>query len=342
LLVLFTLGNIFYANAIIPGIKTMKKYGTKMTPEETLVKIGEILNEMGAMGSLPATIYNDSLRQPNTNPVFILESLELNNKGFATQIEGYVTTPSTFKSYVSAGGFGVPIYEAVEPNEFGVIFGRNGNIAVREGVIVKKNPLQDAEIYELQLGSETYDKIMRASVLFQTYEIIRQPYLENVIVEFQGMLLNSASKDAILEGIKKFKSEHKNMSEQEVVANYLKANKTYLDEIKKSNDEARKRIRESRKMMDAISSACSLQVGDITKLFLQIAADIAKIVFNIKEAGYLIPEYVRANIPKNSKMTFAELQEIQNYNRYMMDQYIVNSKKNLALWKTVMDITKDL
>ena len=137
--------------------------------------------------------------------------------------------------------------------------------------------MEDAEIYEIQLGSDTYDKIARASMLFQAYEIIRTPYLENTIIELQGMLLNSKSKDAILEGIRNFKNEHKKMSEAEVIVNFLKVNKTYLNEIKKSNKEARKRIKESREMLDAISNACALQVGIITELFGKMAEDIAYI-----------------------------------------------------------------
>ncbi len=325
----------------IPGINAVKKYGTKLTPSQIVDRIGEILSGMQLTAGLGSAIFYGIMNEANTEPVFIIESIQFDKNGYATDIKGHVETPKTFREFVEDGGLGMPVYEAVEPNEFGVIFGRKGNIAVRDGVIVRINPLENSEIYEVVFNSDLYDKINRASVLFQAYEAIQTPYLENFIIELEGMILNSASKKEILEGIKEFKKTHNRLNEKELIAAYLQANRSYLAEIKKSNENARKRIKESEKLLETIDNACSLEVTQVTETFLQITEDTAELFLDPFSAPSHIAEYLSANIPKND-IKYSEFTDIQKYDRYQMNLYNKNKKKNEELLKMVKNLSKDL
>jgi hypothetical protein len=325
----------------IPGIATMERHGRKLGPDEILDKIGESMRGVPG-GSIAESAFHNSLRMPNTNPVYVIESIEYNSEGLAINIKGHIEVPSSFREYVAKGGLGVPVYEAVGTNEFGVIFGRPGNIAVREGVVVKLNPLKDADIYDLKIGSETYDKINSASVLYQAYEEVRGPFLRNKIIEFQGILLNSSSKQAILEGIKKFKEENKKMNETELMLNFLAANKSYLKEIEQSTKEAKQRIKNGRELLDAISSASSMQTTGIVLLYAEMAKDIIDIVMDFRNMPSKILEYTHRNIPKNSSLTYDDLGEIRKYGNYQLKRYQNNLEKNQELWKKYIEITKNL
>jgi len=326
----------------IPGLETMKKYGNKLTPEEIILKIGEILSNMGFSGQIASSAYNESLNEKNENPVFIVEKIEYDENGLAKNIKGHTVIPHTFRDYVIKGGLGTPVYEAAEPNEFGVIFGRKGNIAIRNNVIVRQNPLDESEIYEIYFESEMYDKIMTFGILEKAYELLRTPYLENLIIELEGMLLNSESKKAILESMREFKKKNKRMNDTELMLNFLKANKSYLDIIKNSNKETKKRIKEGEQLLDAIDTACALQAVEIAEIFAEMAEDIASIFTNFSSAAYLIADYVERNVPKNTDMTFEELEEIEKYNNYLLKEYNKNKKKNDKLWKIVKEINKSL
>lgn len=325
----------------IPGIATMERFGRLLGPEEVLYKIGESMQGIPG-GNIAQAAYLSSLNEPNNEPVFVIESIEYNSEGLATNIKGHVETPFTFREYVVKGGLGVPVYEAAAQNEFGVIFGRPGNIAVRDGVVVKVNPLNEAYIYDLKIGSETYDKIYTAGILYQAYEAVRTPFLKNKIVEFQGILLNSASKKAIMEEIKKFKEENKNMTEVEVMINFLASNKTYLEEIEKSNRESRERIKKGREMLDAISSGCGLQTTGIVLLFTQMATDIVSLFFDPFNAPNRIMEYTYRNIPKNSSLSYSNLEDVRRYGNYQLRKYQNNLNKNQDLWKKFIQITGSL
>jgi hypothetical protein len=327
----------------IPGLATMQKHGTKLDPDGILDRIGEAMYSLPG-GGIAYAAFQEAMAAPNDEPVFVISSIEYDRNGLATDIQGSVQVPSTVRSFVALGGLGSPVYEAAEPNEFGVIFGRKGNLAVRDGVVVKVNTLDEAEIYELFLQSETYDKITRASILYQGYAAIRTPYLQNMTLELEGLLLNAASKDAILKGIKDFKKKNRRMSDEEVMINFLKANKSYLAEIKESNREARARIRESRKLLDACSSACALQTVELVEHFAEMAATIAAVTLSLDPIAIAsaTARYISENVPKNMDITFQDLQQIQNYSKYQMNQYQKNQKKNQKLWKNAMEIQREI
>lgn len=326
---------------MVPGIQTMRTFGTKLGPVDVLDKIGETMSEMPG-GSAAYAIYNASMNAPNTEKVYVIESITFNKKGLATDIKGRIETPSTYRDFIAKGGMGVPVYEAKEPNEFGLIFGRSGDLAIRDGVIVKVNPLEEEEIYDIEIGSEIYDKISTASLLFHAYSITRKPFLDNMIIELQGILLNTASKDTLLKAITEFRKKNKKMSETEVMINFLSANKSYLKEIKKSSTEARKRIKESKKMVNSIGSACALQVTSIVTLFADLAADILIMVADPLSAPGLIAEYVIANVPKGSKVKYKNLEDVRKYGNYRLKEYQTDQKKNKELWKNAMEVSKDI
>lgn len=326
----------------IPGLATMQKFGKKLTPVELLGLVGEAMREV-AGGGLAMDIYNAVLHSPNDQEVFIIEEIEFNEQGLATKIEGYVEVPATYIEYVRLGGLGVPVYEAKEPNEFGVIFGRPGDVAMRDGVIVKLNPFEDKDVYHLKLNAETYDKITRASVLYQAFAITRGPYLENMILELQGMLLNSASKDALLEAIKKFKEENPDLTETEVMVNFLKANQTYLDELKDLDKDAKKRIKEGKKLLNAIGSGCALQTISLVEHFTLMAAEIAAITLSAASLDMQpLANYISRNVPKGMGMKLNDLKEVQKYSKYQFEEYKKNSKKNRELWKSAMDLVDQI
>ena len=329
---------------IIPGIQTMRKYGTRLTPETLLDEIGYAMSGITG-GEAALAIYDVVLNSDNFDPVYVIENIKFDKNGMATVIEGRVETPQTIKDYIAKGGGGIPVYEPVEPNEFGLIFGRKGNIALREGVTVLKNSLEEEELYSLKLGSEIYDKIMTASLLFQAYEVAQKQYLENMIVELEGMLLNTSSKGAILEGIKNFKKENKKMNDKEIMVNFLLANKSYLDEIKESNKDALKRIRSSGEFVNAIGTGCGLQVVAIVEMFAKMTLETAAITLSLDpfEIANKIAEYVAKNVPsdpKFSKMTKIDLDNISAYGKYYQKRYETYLQKNRKLLEKVVELQK--
>lgn len=328
----------------IPGIETMRKYGTRLTPETLLDEIAFAMSGITG-GDIALTIFNEVLNSRNNDPVFVVENIEFDKNGMATLIDGRVETPRTIRGYIAKGGGGIPVYEPVEPNEFGLIFGRKGNIAIRDGVTVLKNSLEEEELYSLKMGSETYDKIMTASLLFQAYEVAQKQYLENMIIELEGMLLNTSSKGAILEGIKKFKEENKKLNDKEIMVNFLLANKSYLDEIKESNKDALKRIRSSGEFVNAIGAGCGLQVTAIVEMFAIMTLETAAITLSLDpfEIANKIAEYVARNVPSNprfSSMTKMDLDNISAYGKYYQKRYETYLQKNRKLLEKVVELQK--
>ncbi len=323
-----------------PGVETMKKYGTRMNPAEVLDMIGESIRSLSG-GYTAYSLYNEILNSSNTNPVFVISSIEYNNDGLATKIEGRVEVPRTIREFVIKGGMGTPVYEAVEPNEFGLIFGRRGNIAVREGVIVKTNTLESAEIYKLVVGSVTYDKISEASVLFQSLEVARTPYLKNMIVELEGMVMNSESKGVILEAMRTYKAENPNATDEDVVL-YVLSQETYLNELKRSNEAARARIKKSAELVNTITTACALKSVEIAEIFTVMAIDIASLFRNPMAAPGMIASYVARNLPSGSDMQFSDLDNIQKYGDYQLRKYNQNLQRNNALWERAYNLSVKL
>ena len=326
----------------IPGISTMEKFGTRLSPDEILNRIGDSMDNIPGGSAIRSSI-NSRLNERNNKKVYIIESIEFNKQGFAINIKGHIETPSNYREYVAKGGLGIPVYEEVPENEFGLIFGRKGNIALRDGAVVKINPLEYSNIYFIQVGSDLYDKITKASVLYQALEVSRTPFFKNMLIELEGMLLNSGSKKALLEGIKKFKEENKNMSEEEVMINFLAANESYLKEIEKSNDEAKERIKNGKELINNISGACAAQNASISMVFVKMGTDLAQCFldpnpFNIASR---ISDYIYSNVPKNSNLKYQNLNDIYKYSQYQQNKYQTNLKKNQDLWQKVMNITRN-
>ncbi|HOF00467.1 MAG TPA: hypothetical protein PK385_02490 [Spirochaetota bacterium] len=339
-----TANSVELKKGVIPGIKTMRKYGTRLTPETLLDEIAYAMSGITG-GEAALSIYECVLESDNYNPVYVVKNIEFDKNGMATLIEGRVETPRDIRSYIAKGGGGIPVYEPAEPNEFGLIFGRKGNIAVRDGVTVLKNSLKDEEFYSLRLGSEIYDKIMTASLLFQAYEVAQNQYLENMIIELEGMLLNTSSKDALLEGIKQFKKKNKKMNDKEIMVNFLLANKSYLDEIKQSNKEALERIRTGGEFVNAIGAGCALQVVAIVEMFAAMTLETAAITLSLDpfEISKKIAEYVAKNVPsdpKFSSMTKMDLDNISAYGKFYQKRYETYLQKNRKLFDKVVELQK--
>ncbi len=336
-----------------PGLSTMKKYGKKLNPYEILHLSGQIMGEMGIFGAVAYNEYINKLNMPNNKRVFIVESIVFNKEGFAQDIKGRIEKPATYMEFVAKGGLGIPVYEANTPNELGVIFGRRANIASRDGVIVRVNPLEYTDLYYIHLGSETYDAIMNASILFQSYEMVRTPYIDNLRVELEGMIMNSDSRELILGEMKKFKEENKDKydSENDILVAFINSNESYLEMLGASNQVAIERIHESKIFLDMIKNAAETASGRVALIFGEIALDIALITLETAGnamsrgdssiGGMLLAaieatsltiqktaEYVARNIPRNSSITLPDLQNINAYNNYMFNRYIENSKKN--------------
>ena len=246
---------------LAPGLITMKKYGKKLNPYEILHLSGQIMGEMGIFGAVGYNEYINKLNKPNNKRVFIVESIVFNKEGFAEDIKGRIEKPATYMEFVAKGGLGIPVYEANTPNELGVIFGRRANIASRDGVIVRVNPLEHTDLYYIRLGSETYDAIMNASILFQSYEMVRTPYIDNLRVELEGMIMNSDSRELILGEMKKFKEENKDKytTENDILVAFINSNESYLEMLSESNHDAMERIHESKIFLDMIKNAAEIR-----------------------------------------------------------------------------------
>lgn len=328
----------------IPGISTMRRYGTRMDPLYVLDVIGNIMREFPG-GNAAAAVYAAVIDRQYDAEVFIIDSIAYDDRGLAVDIQGHVERVFTYREFVAKGGLGIPVYEAKEPNEFGVIFGREGDVAVRDGVVVRRNPLAHIEIYELEMGSETYDKVVKAPMLFQTYEAIRGPFLRNAVIELQGMLLNSSSREAVLDGIRQYKAEHPDLDESEVMVGFLEANQSYLDELESSDDEATQRIKDGHKLVGAIGSACALQVVDLTKHFAVMAADIALIIsegnpFDIAAATV---RYIARNVPDQHRgFTLSDARNVREYSKYRMETYQQAKAENEELDKKIQNLIDQL
>lgn len=328
----------------IPGISTMRKYGTRMDPHHVLDVIGNIMREFSG-GRAAAAIYDAVIDRRYDAEVFIIDSIAYDDNELAVDIQGHVERVSTYREFVAKGGLGIPVYEAKEPNEFGVIFGRQGDVAVRDGVVVRRNPLAHIEIYELEMGSETYDKVVKAPMLFQTYAAIRTPFLKNAIIELQGMLLNSSSREAVLDGIRQYKAEHPDLNEEEVMVGFLEANQSYLNELESSDEEAEQRIKDGHKLVRAIRSACGLQVVELTKHFAVMTADIALIIsegnpLNIASAAM---RYIARNVPDRHRgFTLTDARNVREYSKYRMEVYQRAKAENEELDKRVQELIDQL
>ncbi len=327
----------------IPGIETMRKYGKKIDADALFDILADTISKLTGSGS-SYSLFNEILNSSSDENVYIIEGIIYNDRGLATQITGHIEKPSTYREFILKGGLGTPVYEAVEPNEFGVVFGRSGNIAIRDGVVVRINTLEQEEFYELLMGSEMYDEFSRAALLSQAAMTVKTPYLKNYIVEIEGILMNSASKKAILEGIKQFKNdpENKGKSNEEVLINFLAANKSYLAELKSSNKEAKNRIRKSRELLDLFESAIAVQSINIAKIITQIAVDTANIVLDFRNAPYLIAQYVEKNIPKNSEMSYQDLKNIEKYGNYRVKKADESFKANREINKKIAEINREI
>ncbi|MBN2544274.1 MAG: hypothetical protein JXB50_00665 [Spirochaetes bacterium] len=327
----------------IPGIETMRKYGRKIDPDAVFDILADTVSKLGGAG-FSYTLFNEILNSSNDEDIYIVESIEYNDKGLATKINGHIEKPSSYREFIIRGGLGSPVYEAVEPNEFGVVFGRSGNIAVRDGVVVRINTLEQEEFYELLMGSEMYDEFSRAALLSQAALVVKTPYLKNYIVELEGIVLNSASKKAILEGIKQFKNDpqNKDKSNEEILINFLAANKSYLEELNESNKNAKIRIKKSRELLDLFESAMAVQSVNIAKIISQIALDTVAIVLDFRNAPYLIAEYVEKNIPKNTGMTYQDLKNIEKYGNYRVKKADECFKANKEINRKIAEINREI
>lgn len=327
----------------IPGLQTMREHGTKLTPGGVLDRMGDAMGRLPG-GAISYNIFQAVLNSPNEEPVFVIDDIEYNEQGLAVRIEGHVEVPPTYRAYVEMGGLGMPVYEAIEPNEFGVIFGRPGDIAVREGVVVKTNPLDEVEIYELFLKSESYDKVTRASILFQGYQAIRAPFLRIMLLELEGMLLNSSSKEVILEDIREFKEENRELNDEELMMAFLEANEGYIEMLNESDAAAKNRIKQARELLNAVSGACALQTVEIVKHFTIMATEIANIALSMNPITIAVAtaDYVARNVPKNMELTMADLKNIKKYGEYQNKKYNDNVKANRELWQRTMEITKKI
>jgi len=327
----------------IPGIETMRKYGKKIDPDAVFDILAETINKLSGDG-LSFSIFNEVLNSVNDENLFIIESIEYNDNGLAAKITGHIEKPSTYREYIIRGGLGSPVYEAVEPNEFGVVFGRSGNLAVREGLVVRINTLEQEEFYEILMGSEMYDEFGRAALLSQAALAVKTPYLKNYIIELEGFLLNSASKKAILEGIKAYKNDpqNKGKSNEEVLINFLAANKSYLAELKSSNKEAKNRIKKNRELLDLFESAIAVQSVNIAKIISQIALDTAAIVLDFRNAPYLIADYLKKNIPKNTDMSYQDMKNIEKYGNYRVKKADESFKANKEINKKIAEINREI
>jgi len=323
-----------------PGLETMRKFGTELNSNQVLNMIGDSMRTLVG-GGAAYSIYNAILSSPNANQVFVVSSIEYNEDGLAVKIDGKIETPATIRDYVLKGGLGSPIYEAVEPNEFGVIFGRKGNVAVRDGVIVKTNPFETAEMYDITINSATYDKIAKASLLFQAFEVARTPYLKNMLVELEGMVLNSASKDVIIQAMIEYKKNNPKATHEMVMVEVL-SQQSFLDEIRKSNSAASERIRKSGELLNAIGAACALKSVEIAEHFARMALDIASLFSNPLQAPGMIANYVTKNVPQGRGMTFTDLDNIQKYGEFQMKRYQANTEKNRVLWEKAFELQTKL
>ncbi|HBD96172.1 MAG: hypothetical protein A2015_07185 [Spirochaetes bacterium GWF1_31_7] len=321
----------------IPGIVTVTKYGKPIDSSTVLQKISDSLSTF-TNGRIAQNIYNSILDTPTVKSLYVIDTITYNDDGLATEITGKVVTTKTYREYVALGGLGSPVYEAVPPNEFGLIFGRKGNVAIREGLVVKVDTLSKNPIIDVSIGSETYDKVANASVLYQAFEAARTPYLENTLIELEGMLLNSASKDVIIEDLKKFKLENPKLQDAEVMTSFLLANKSYLDLLKKSNEEAKDRIKKGAELVNAIASGCALQTIALVEHFGNMALEITRIALDPLAIPANTARYIARNVPKGKGMTMNDLNEIQRYGKYQMDVYKKNYDKNLNLWKKTMEL----
>lgn len=328
----------------VPGLATMQKFGKKLTASEILNIAGEAMQQSFLTGGgFSYAIFNAVLHSPNDQKVFVVEYIEYNDQGLATLIEGYVETPATYIEFIQLGGLGSPVYEAIEPNEFGVIFGRPGDVAVREGVVVKTNPFEAKDVYYLKLNAETYDKIMLASVLSQAWTIAREPYLQNMIVELQGQLLNSSAKEQVLEAVKKFKEENPELTETEVMVNFLKANKSFMDRLENLDKDSNKRIKNGKKLMNSIAAANVAQSVHIAEHFAFMAAEFVTIAASIVAMDpEPLADYIYRNVPKNSSLKYKDLQQVHKYSKYQFDQYKKIWKSNKELWKNAMDLVDQI
>jgi len=187
-----------------------------------------------------------------------------------------------------------------------------------------------------------------------------------MLVELEGMILNSASKEVILESIKEFKEEHKNefKTDEELLINFMQANDSFIQELDKSNIAARKRIKDGKELIDLIEDGSDAAMLNCTKVFAEIAAEIALITLvtakTVTEGGSdpaeliarsiaasvkaaaMTAVFVTDHVPKRSNMTFFDLQEVDKYSRYRMMEYDKNLRENRELWKKANYIIRKL
>lgn len=328
----------------IPYIETIRRIGVKVDGE----RIFQILSEtIVKLSYSPFAYYSikDLLNSPNSEKVFIIDYIEYNEKGLATKIEGHIEIPATYREYILKGGLGIPVYEAIQPNEFGVVFGRDGDIAIRDGVVVKENILEKSEFYEFLTGSELYDEFSRLALLSQLGIEIRRAFLKNYIVELEGMLLNSDSKKAIIESMKNFKKKRKNNDRDDtLLLDFIIANKSYLKTIKDSDKRAKDRIKKSRELLNIIEGAITAQSLNITKIFARMTLETLYLIFKAddREASYIINNNIYRNIPKNINLTEYELKAIQKYSEYLNKKTNYNIKINRELDKKISKINREI
>lgn len=329
----------------IPGLETIKRLGKKIDSIGLFSILFETVKKLSNT-KIDYSELEELLNSQNNEKVFIIEEIEYNEEGLAINIKGHVEMPSTYKEYLIKGGLGIPVYEAIPPNDFGIVFGRKGEIAIRDGIIVKENVLEKEDFYEIQTGSEIYDEINRLALLSKLNIIIRNAFLKNYITELEGMLLNSSSKKAIIESIKKYKRQKRNINKtnEDLLLDFLISNKSYLEEIKKSNKEAKERIKKSRELLTFIDNIIAHQSFNIAKIFTQLTFETLYLIFfsNQQEALYLINKNIYKNLPKNLNITKRDLNEIRRYSDYITKKTKYFKNINKQLEKKIYLINKEI
>lgn len=340
----------------IPGIDTMKRYGKKLSLSEILLLSGNIMRENGFIASVSSATYYEILYRENQDPVFITENILYDENGYAVEIQGRVETPSRYLDFVEKGGIGIPVYEAREKNEFSTVFGRKADLAIREGVIVRRNPLEKQDIYHLNVGSQTYDVILNSALLFQCYELVREAYLNNLMVELEGMVMNSEAREAILMDMERFRKKRRNLTSDDtaMMIVFMEANEGYLKELSHSNRKALQRLEESKKLLHIMDEACTVASERVSGLFAEIALDIAHLTFQVMSNilyGFLqggeeavsgvassavlitnkIQKYVWRNAPKMPGVELEDLRNMSDYSNYLYHEYRKYKKRNDAL-----------